>query len=49
MLDTIPLYTLYVLLFSKVGFLYYTVQSVGTLRHPADERLLTLPSYTIEI
>jgi hypothetical protein len=40
---------LYVLLFSKVGFLYYTVQSVGTLMHPADERLLTLPSYTIEI
>jgi hypothetical protein len=30
------------------GF-YYTVQSVGTLRYPADERLLTLPSNTIEI
>jgi len=47
-LDTIPLYTLYALLYSKC-FFHYTVQSVGTLRYPADERFLTLPSYTIEI
>jgi hypothetical protein len=44
MLDTILLYTLYVLV-----FYYHTVQSVGTLRYPADERFLTLPSYTVEI